>query len=96
MKGVNSVNSLSPEKPNLPAILNLPVRDGVVMHSNIAQKNPDLPLEESSDGVVAYESAHLKEAATEKVVPGADHQGVVEDPRCVREVIRILRNHAGS
>ena len=66
------------------------------MHSIIAQKNPEQALEESSDGVVPYRSAHLEETATEKVVPGANHQNVVDDPRCVQEILRILRRHAGS
>ena len=92
----NSINSLRPDNPVLPAILELPVRKGVVMHSIIAQKNPGQPLEESSDGVVPYRSSHLEEAATEKIITNADHKNVVNDPRCVEEILRILREHAGS
>lgn len=90
----NSVNSLRPDNPILTAALELPLRDGVEIHTIIAQKDPDDSKEAGTDGLVAYWSAHLEEAVSEKVVVGANHRSVVTDERAVEEVWRILAHHA--
>jgi triacylglycerol esterase/lipase EstA (alpha/beta hydrolase family) len=91
----NSVSSLRPDNPFLPAVLNLPIRKGVVVHSLIAQRNPEVPILEGNDGVVSYTSAHLDGVASEKVFPNTNHRSVVEDQRAIEEVWRILYLHAG-
>ena len=59
-------------------------------------RRPRVPLEESSDGVVPYSSAHLEEAVSEKIIMGANHRSMVEERETVEEVWRILRLHAGA
>jgi triacylglycerol esterase/lipase EstA (alpha/beta hydrolase family) len=92
---VNSVTGLRPDNPTLQNILDSPVGSGVRIHSIIAQKNPKVPLLESSDGVVPYTSAHLDEAKTEKIILNANHRNMVERDETVDEVLRILYLHAG-
>ena len=50
---------------------------------------------EPGDGVVPYSSAHLDGADSELVVP-ADHFHVHQHPLAVREVRRILLEHAAA
>jgi pimeloyl-ACP methyl ester carboxylesterase len=82
----SSVRTLSPRDPALQALADLPIE--VPFHSIIGQHNPG-PIESSSDGVVAYASAHLDGAASELAVRSG--HGVCENPEAQREVIRILR-----
>jgi hypothetical protein len=49
---------------------------------------------DSSDGVVAYWSAHLDGATSEKIVPS--HHSSHQHPEGIAEVLRILKRHAGS
>jgi pimeloyl-ACP methyl ester carboxylesterase len=91
----NSVGSLRPDNPVLSATLGLPVREGVEMHSIIAQANWWRPKEEGSDLVVRYGSAHLDAAASEKVVVKAHHTSVLTHRETIGEVWRILRLHGG-
>ena len=44
------------------------------------------------DGVVTYESAHLKEVSSEEIVP-EDHVEIHRHPRAILEVQRILLEH---
>jgi pimeloyl-ACP methyl ester carboxylesterase len=82
----SAVRTLSPNDPALHAIVPLPI--GIPFHSIIGQHNGS-SIETSSDGVVAYPSSHLDDAASEFVV----HSGhnVCENLDAQREVIRILR-----
>jgi pimeloyl-ACP methyl ester carboxylesterase len=82
----SSVRTLSPRDPPLNALADLPI--GVPFHSIIGERGSG-PLETSSDGVVAYRSAHLDPAASELVVRSG--HGVCENPDAQREIIRILR-----
>jgi len=82
----SSVRTLSPRDPALQALADLPI--DVPFHSIIGQHNAGL-IEASSDGVVAYTSAHLHHAASELVVLSG--HSVCENPEAQREVIRILR-----
>tara|TARA_R110000850_G_scaffold65358_4_gene146293 strand:+ start:5294 stop:5596 length:303 start_codon:yes stop_codon:yes gene_type:complete len=90
----DSIGSLRPDAPVLEAILGSPVRRGVPVHTIVARKNPDQPLEESDDKTVAYTSAHLDEAASEKVVH-ATHTTICQHPEAIEEMRRILYLHAG-
>lgn len=91
----NSVSGLRPDNPLLEEVLAMPVRDGVEIHSIIAQRNTTAPMLEGTDGLVRYPSAHLDEAVSEKVILGANHRGMVEDERTIEEVLRILYLHIG-
>jgi len=91
----NSVNSLRPDNPLLPATLALPVRQGVQVHSIIARKKVADPLLESSDGIVPYTSAHLEGVRSEVIIEGATHTSMVTRGETVQEVWRLLRRHAG-
>ncbi len=72
---------------------------GVVYHSIIGSLRPG-GVDDSTDGVVPYRSAHLDESCaisarveSEKVVR-SDH-GVQKDGEAIQEVRRILREHIG-
>lgn len=90
----NGIRSLVPNSPPLMAILGQPIRTGVVYHSIIGQKNPRRPTSEGSDGTVAYWSAHLEGAASEKIVFDS-HTPMVGNPETIGELRRILYLHAG-
>ena len=87
-----SVENMSPGHQFLKALNDLPIDPGITAHSIIAVRG-DGPVTGKSDGVVAYESAHIEGVASELVVR-SDHstQG---HPDTVEEVRRILREHLG-
>jgi pimeloyl-ACP methyl ester carboxylesterase len=87
-----SVDNMSPGHPFLRALNDLPMNPGITAHSIIAVRG-DGPVTGKSDGVVAYESAHIEGVASELVVrSGHSTQG---HPDTVEEVRRILREHLG-
>jgi hypothetical protein len=88
-----SIETLEPNSPILMAILAMQPGPGVAMHSIIGSLRPG-PRDQTTDGVVPYQSAHLKEALSEKVVR-SDH-GVQKDGEAIQEVRRILREHIGQ
>ena len=88
----SSIESLGPNSPTLTAFLNMRPREGVVFHSIIGSYRAT-GVDQSTDGVVSYRSAHLDGVASEKVVR-SDH-GVQKDPEAVREARRILYLHVG-
>jgi pimeloyl-ACP methyl ester carboxylesterase len=85
-----SVDNMSPVHPFVRALNDLPIDPGITAHSIIAVLG-DGPVTGKTDGVVAYESAHIEGVASELVVR-SDHstQG---HPDTVEEVRRILRLH---
>ena len=85
-----SVDNMSPGHPFLKALNELPIDPGITAHSIIAVLG-DPPFIGKTDGVVAYESAHIEGVASELVVrSGHSTQG---HPDTVEEVRRILREH---
>jgi pimeloyl-ACP methyl ester carboxylesterase len=70
-----------------------PIAPGVTTHSIIAVLGEG-PLTGKTDGVVAYESAHLDGVASEKVVR-SPHSCQAE-PDTILEVRRILREHVAG
>lgn len=83
----NSLVFLRADSPLLKAILNLPRRQAIPLHSIIGDRGRgDTP--DSSDGVVPYWSAHLPEAVSEKIVPSAHDAN--SNPEGIRELRRIL------
>lgn len=87
-----AADNMNPNNPGLKAMAAIPVT-AVPAHSIIAVEG-DGPHEEGDDGVVAYQSAHIDEAVSEKVVRW-DHscQG---QPEVVEEVRRILLQHLAT
>ncbi|MEG1326986.1 MAG: alpha/beta fold hydrolase, partial [Janthinobacterium sp.] len=65
----NSIDNLSDKDPFVRLVADLPISPKVRYYSIMGNDTPDLPLAESSDGVVPYASAHLDGAQSEKVIP---------------------------
>jgi hypothetical protein len=87
-----SVDNMSPGHPFLVALNELPMDPKITAHSIIAVLGEG-PITGKTDGVVAYESAHIDGVASEVVVrSGHSTQG---HPETVEEVRRILREHVG-
>lgn len=88
-----SINDMTPGSPFQKALHDVAVVPGVPAHSIIAVAG-DGPVEEGSDGVVKYESAHLDGVASELVVrSGHSTQG---EPETIQEMNRILRLHVAE
>ena len=91
------VDSLVPDSPMLPLMLQSP-RASWVKHHNIvgdvAEEKDFLRriADEQGDGVVSLASARIPDAASEVVVPAA-HTAIHQHPKAIREVQRILREH---
>jgi pimeloyl-ACP methyl ester carboxylesterase len=91
-----SIETLEPDNPERPTVLMalraMPPGPDVTFHSIIGSNRP-APLEQTTDGVVPYRSAHLDGVASELVVR-SDH-GVQKAPLAIQEVRRILYEHLG-
>lgn len=86
-----AADNMSAGNPGLQTLASIPVT-GIPAHSIIAVDG-DGPKEEGDDGVVAYQSAHIDEAVSEKVVRWSHScQG---QPEVIEEVRRILLEHLG-
>ncbi len=88
-----SVENMNPNNPFLNTLLSIPVAADVHTHSIIAVKGKR-PLLEDNDGVVEYSSAHLDDVESEIVIQSG--HSVQSNPKTVREVYRILREHLAS
>ena len=88
-----AIDNMDPQNPGLQILESIPVASRIPAHSIIAVKG-DGPEEEGDDGVVAYRSAHIDEAVSERVVRW-DHscQG---QPEVIEEIRRILLEHAAA
>jgi pimeloyl-ACP methyl ester carboxylesterase len=85
-----SVDNMSPGNPFIRALNDLLIDPNIPAHSIIAVLG-DGPITGKTDGVVAYESAHIDGVESEKVVrSGHSTQG---HPETIEEVRRILREH---
>jgi hypothetical protein len=87
----SSIDGMEPENPLLTALDRLPIAPGVIYHSIIANLRGGSPPEQSYDGLLGYDSAHLDGAASEHIV-NANHF-CEADPEVIAEVRRILRLH---
>jgi pimeloyl-ACP methyl ester carboxylesterase len=86
----NAVDSMSPDSRFIRALSASAIASGVTVHSIVAVLG-DGPVSGQTDGVVAYESAHLDGVASEKVVRSG--HSAQANPETVLEVVRILREH---
>ena len=83
-------DDLSPENPTLKLLAETPLAPEVPCHSVIGNnREPGVPG--GSDGVVTYESSHLDNVESERIVKSG--HSVQESPECARELVRILRLH---
>jgi pimeloyl-ACP methyl ester carboxylesterase len=86
-----SVNELAPGHALLLALCDLGIDPSVRAHSIIADLR-DPPGPGATDGIVPYSSSHLDGVASESLVHGLHI--CLHDPAVIREVRRILREHA--
>jgi pimeloyl-ACP methyl ester carboxylesterase len=84
-----SIETLDPNSPVLQAFLQMSRNPDARVHSIIGSLRPD-NVTQTTDGVVAYKSAHI-DGVPEKIVR-SDH-GVQKDPAAIQEVRRILLEH---
>jgi hypothetical protein len=89
---LTSVSELALGHPLLLSLCDLPMNPSVNSHSIIADLR-DPPRPGATDGIVPYVSSHLEGAASELLVHG--HHIWLQNPAIIREVRRILREHAG-
>lgn len=66
-------------------------KKGLPYHSIIGNNTKSDDPNVITDGIVPYKSAHLKDAVSEKIVPGG--HSIQETPEAVLELRRILRQH---
>lgn len=91
LRGFNSIDNLSDQDPFIRVTAHLPIAANVPYHSIIGQEQPNIPLWQSSDGVVPYQSAHLTGASSELVVHS--WHSVQKTPAAILEIRRILHEH---
>lgn len=84
-----SIDNLSEHDPFIKAVSDLPIKPGLKYYSIIARQKEAGPLNDSSDGVVPYASAHLAGAASESIIH--DGHSVQENPQAILQLRRILR-----
>ncbi len=87
-----SIETLDPDSPYLKALLTMKPGRGVTFHSIIGSERPE-GKENTTDGVVPYQSSHIDGVASEVIVQ-SDH-GVQKNPYAIMEVHRILLEHIG-
>ncbi|MCQ8102587.1 alpha/beta hydrolase [Methylomonas sp. SURF-2] len=87
-----AADNMNPNNPGLQTLASIPVT-AVPAHSIIAVDG-DGPKEEGDDGVVAYLSAHIDEAVSEKVVRW--NHSCQGQPEVVEEVRRVLLEHLAT
>lgn len=85
-----AADNMNPNNPGLKALASLPVSPTVRAHSIIAVEG-DGPVEEGDDGVVAYRSAHIDEAVSEKIIRWG--HSCQDQPETIEEIRRILLEH---
>lgn len=85
------IDNLSDRDPFIRLSSDLPISPRVRYHSIIGNNTPQMPLNESSGGVVPYTSAHLDGADSKKVI--ASGHSVQETPEAIIEIRRILHLH---
>ena len=91
-KHPNSINLLDPANPFMQISAMLTIAPGIAYHQIIARKDPKVPLEKSSDGLVPYQSAYLAGAESTLVVESGHR--VQDTAQAILEVRRILLQHA--
>jgi triacylglycerol esterase/lipase EstA (alpha/beta hydrolase family) len=86
-----SMDQMNPRNPFLTTLAEIPITPGVTANSIIAVQGTG-PIEDGSDGVVPYRSAHIDGVESEVVIRST--HSVQDQPGAVEEVRRILLLHA--
>jgi hypothetical protein len=81
---------MSPGNPFILTLVDSPIDPNITAHSIIAVLG-DGPITGKTDGLVAYESAHIEGVASEKIVRSG--HSTQSHPETIEEVRRILREH---
>ncbi|RBP42306.1 hypothetical protein DES53_10610 [Roseimicrobium gellanilyticum] len=93
----NSVDTLAPTNGFVMAINKFPLTPGIPYNTIMGDRgkggNKDKTKPAQSDGIVPYWSSHMDGAESELVVP--THHGAHQNPAAIKEVRRILLEHAG-
>lgn len=90
-EGMDGVQRLKFNNPTLLYNLSRPVMPGVTYHSIIGDRGFPGALQDSSDGVVTYQSSHLDNTASEKIVPA--WHNAQNHKQSIKEITRILKLH---
>jgi hypothetical protein len=88
-----SVHNMSPGNRFIRTLAESPIDPGITAHSIIAVLGEG-PVTGKTDGVVAYESAHIDGVASEVVVRSS--HSTQSHPETIEEVKRILTEHLGK
>jgi pimeloyl-ACP methyl ester carboxylesterase len=88
-RGAGSIGNMSPGNAFIQELALLPIAPGVNAHSIMGVRKG--PKEDGSDGVVAYQSAHLDDVESELVVQSGHSSQ--SNPLVIREVHKILIEH---
>jgi pimeloyl-ACP methyl ester carboxylesterase len=88
----NAVENMRPGQRFVKTLSASPIAPGVSVHSIVAVPEAGPPAGQT-DGVVAYESAHLEGVGSEKIV--RSHHSAQGNPATILEVRRILYEHLG-
>jgi hypothetical protein len=86
-----SVYGMTPGSPLITGLADIPVTPDIPAHSIVAVRGNG-PVEDGSDGVVRYQSAHIEGVQSELIVRSG--HSVQANPQAVLEVRRILLLHA--
>ncbi|MBD4858753.1 alpha/beta fold hydrolase [Xanthomonas citri pv. citri] len=89
-----SMDNLRESDPFIQAAADLPISTKLPYHSVIARRSNKGEVALSDDGFVAYASAHMEGAISEKVIFSG--HSVQETPAAILEIRRILREDANS
>ena len=92
----NSVDTLAPNNRFVKAIQTVPLTPGIPYHVICGDRgkggNQDHTKPVMSDGIVPYWSSHMEGAKSELIVPSS--HSAHQNPQAIREVKRILKQHA--
>jgi hypothetical protein len=90
---ISSLNQLRPGSPLAEGHLAKPLNPSVRYFSLIGSKKEagkQVPLDEVTDGVVVYSSAHIEGVEEEVIIYGVPH-GLHREPGGVAEISRLLK-----
>ena len=88
-----SIDNMTPGNPFIRALAELPIAPGIRGHSIVAV-DADGPLDDASDGVVKYRSAHIEGVESELIVRSG--HSAQDQPLVIEEIRRILLDHAAE
>ena len=89
-QSLTSISNLSDSNPFVQAAADLPISPEVKYHTIVGNFRDSRPIEESSDGVVPYQSATLPGAESELIIPS--WHSVQETPEAIVEIRRVLHD----